>query len=334
MRGVRLLLWPAGAALGIAAEWSFRLERPGRLAAGPRGRLDPDRVRARGWSQRPESHSGPLMAATGFAWFAANFTTTGLSAFDWFGDQALYLHRGPLVHLVLSYPPAGSAAASTARRRARIRGSDLPAVWRSETGHVRARRPARRRCGAWLTPGRSAASAAPVLPRSRRRPSSPPLSPQPRRAARRSDQRAADATLLAYRGGALRAGGQPPRGLVLAPWDRAQVTDLVVDSARQDRARCATRSRERSAIPRSRSATGSRPRRLRRRSRACARHLLAEARTAASPPSSGTGSRRGAGARLRPCSTTARSSTPSRPRRDLPPRTRGCRRRSAPRLPS
>jgi len=44
------------------------------------------------------------MAATGFAWFAGNFTTAGLGPLDWLAAHALYLYRGPLVHLVLSYP--------------------------------------------------------------------------------------------------------------------------------------------------------------------------------------------------------------------------------------
>ena len=105
MRVLRLLLWPAGAALGICAEWvSFDWGDPGDwlpdLAVGwiliACGLV--------GWSRRPESRSGALMAATGFAWFAANFTTTGIAAVDWLSEQALYLHRGPLIQLVLSYP--------------------------------------------------------------------------------------------------------------------------------------------------------------------------------------------------------------------------------------
>ena len=74
------------------------------------------------------------MAATGFTWFAANFTTTGLAAVDWGSEQALYLHRGPLLHLVLSYP--GGRLARTARsrrRRARLRCGVIPAIWGSET---------------------------------------------------------------------------------------------------------------------------------------------------------------------------------------------------------
>src|SRR5215216_4623658 len=45
------------------------------------------------WSRPPSSRSGLLMAATGFAWFAGSFASA-----------ALFLHRGPLVHLLIGYP--------------------------------------------------------------------------------------------------------------------------------------------------------------------------------------------------------------------------------------
>jgi signal transduction histidine kinase len=45
------------------------------------------------WERRGESHVGPLMVLSGYAWFAGNFWA-----------QLLYLHRGPLVHLHISYP--------------------------------------------------------------------------------------------------------------------------------------------------------------------------------------------------------------------------------------
>jgi signal transduction histidine kinase len=45
------------------------------------------------WEWRPSSRSGLLMAVTGFAWFAGSFV-----------DAALFVHRGPLVHLLVGYP--------------------------------------------------------------------------------------------------------------------------------------------------------------------------------------------------------------------------------------
>jgi hypothetical protein len=45
------------------------------------------------WHRRPGSRVGPLMGFAGIAWFAGNLL-----------PAALFLHRGPLVHLHLSYP--------------------------------------------------------------------------------------------------------------------------------------------------------------------------------------------------------------------------------------
>jgi hypothetical protein len=124
VRALRLLLWPAGAAIGIGAEWvSFGWSEPGDWL--------PDLVVGWtliacglvGWSRRPESRSGALMAATGFAWFAANFAS----------EQALYLHRGPLIHLVVSYP-YGRLGGRVDRSVVAIAyvAALIPAVWRSE----------------------------------------------------------------------------------------------------------------------------------------------------------------------------------------------------------
>jgi signal transduction histidine kinase len=135
VRAPRLLLWPAGAALGIAAElvhfgWSEPSDWLPDLAVGwsliACGLL--------AWSQRPTSRSGDLMVATGFAWFAANFTTTGLAAVDWLSEQALYLHRGPLLQLVLSYP-RGRFAGRLDRAAVAIAyvAAVIPAIWGSET---------------------------------------------------------------------------------------------------------------------------------------------------------------------------------------------------------
>src|SRR5215210_3885897 len=94
MRALRLVLWPLGAAVGIAAEsrlygWSDVRHWLPDLVAGWT-------LLACGlvaWTRRPQSRSGPLLAATGLAWFMGNFSAA-----------ALYLHRGPLAHAVLTYP--------------------------------------------------------------------------------------------------------------------------------------------------------------------------------------------------------------------------------------
>jgi signal transduction histidine kinase len=45
------------------------------------------------WSRRPRAGAGPLMLLSGMAWFAGDLWST-----------LLYAHRGPLVHLLLTYP--------------------------------------------------------------------------------------------------------------------------------------------------------------------------------------------------------------------------------------
>ncbi|MFL5896161.1 MAG: sensor histidine kinase [Thermoleophilaceae bacterium] len=91
---LRRLLWPASLALGVGAEAaSFGL--------GDARHWIPDiaagwTLIACGlvaWSRWSESATGPLMAATGMAWFAGNFS-----------PALVYVHRGPLVQLVLCYP--------------------------------------------------------------------------------------------------------------------------------------------------------------------------------------------------------------------------------------
>jgi signal transduction histidine kinase len=65
-----------------------------------------------GWSRRPESWSGALLAAAGFTWFAPNFATAGTAAVDWVSAHTLYLHRAPLVVLVMTYPRGRTARSS------------------------------------------------------------------------------------------------------------------------------------------------------------------------------------------------------------------------------
>jgi signal transduction histidine kinase len=220
VRTLRLLLWPAGAALGIAAELhSFGWDDPGHwlpdLATGwaliACGLV--------GWARRPRSLSGPLLAATGFAWFAGNFS-----------DQLLYLHRGPLIHLVLSYPEGrtrGRTEKATVAAAYVI--ALVPSVWRSELatlgiavflvavagrGYVHALgRERRARLAALQATGVVGAVLAGTA------------------AARIAfpTQTATDATLWVYEGALCALAVGLLAGLVRESWARAQVTDLVVE---------------------------------------------------------------------------------------------------------
>jgi signal transduction histidine kinase len=231
MRRSLLLLWPAGAALGIAAEWTY-------FGWGEPRDWAPDLVTGWSliacgliaWSRLPDNMTGALMAATGFTWFAGNFQTTGLAGIDWLAVHALYLHRGPLVHLVLSYP-SGRPAGRVGRTAVAVGyGAALVTpVWRSETativlaallvavafhGYASAVGPERRArlLGMQATGGLAAVLAGNAIARLA----------VPTGAAD-------EATLLAYEI-ALSAGAVALLlGLLRGSWERAAVTDLVVE---------------------------------------------------------------------------------------------------------
>lgn len=57
-----------------------------------------------GVARRPDSRTGWLLVATGFAWFAGNFVGTGGGAVAWLASTLMFAHRGLLVHSVLSFP--------------------------------------------------------------------------------------------------------------------------------------------------------------------------------------------------------------------------------------
>lgn len=138
MSRLRWLLWPAGAALGIAAEWVF-------FGWGDPRHWVPDLITGWtliacglvAWSRRPESRSGSLMAAAGFSWFLGNFATTGIAGLDWVGDHARFVYLGPLVHLLVTYPTGRS---STRLERSAVAVGYVAAVvtpvWESEIATI------------------------------------------------------------------------------------------------------------------------------------------------------------------------------------------------------
>jgi signal transduction histidine kinase len=138
MRPIRLLLWPAGAALGVAAEWTlYGWSRPSDslpdLAAG--WSLIACGLVA--WSRRPDSRASVLMTTTGLLWFAGNFVNADVGWLAWVSEHLQYVYRGPLVHLVLTYPRGrptgrldrGAIAACYA-------AAFLTPVWQSKTATI------------------------------------------------------------------------------------------------------------------------------------------------------------------------------------------------------
>jgi signal transduction histidine kinase len=231
MRSLRVLLWPAGAVLGIGAEWiSFEWEDPGSwipdLATG--WTLIACGLVA--WSRRPDSRSGPLLAATGFSWFLGNFAASGLAPVGWLGEQTLYVYRGPLLQLLITYP---GGRPSSRRELAAVALGYVAAVvapvWRSEVvtivlavllvaicarAHARADGRSRqaRLIGLWAAAGLGlalAGGAAARLAIAAGEASEPSLL-------------ALEATLCALAGGLL-------AGLLAPSWERAAVTDLVIE---------------------------------------------------------------------------------------------------------
>jgi signal transduction histidine kinase len=231
MRWFRLLLWPAGAALGIAAEWVFF------GWSDPRHWV-PDLITGWSliacglvaWSRRPESRSGALMAATGFSWFFGNFATTGIAPVDWLGAHALFVYRGPLIHLLVTYP-SGRLTSRLDRAAVGVgyAAAVVTPVWRSEIAtivlavllvaicarsYLWAVGPARR---ARLLALRAAAGVGVVLAGGAAARLALPAGD-----ANELSLLALAATLCALAGGLL-------AGLLSPSWERSAVTDLVVE---------------------------------------------------------------------------------------------------------
>ena len=79
-----------GVAVAIAAAW---LARPELVVLDTLTGVTLIGVGLIAWSLRSRSRTGSLLAVSGFAWFLGSF----------FGG-AVYLHRGPLAHMLMSYP--------------------------------------------------------------------------------------------------------------------------------------------------------------------------------------------------------------------------------------
>jgi signal transduction histidine kinase len=228
---IRLVLWPVALAVGIAAEssqygWSDWRGWVPDLVAG----WSLVGCGLVGWSRRRESRSGALMAATGFAWFAPNFATTGVNALDWLSAHALYLHRGPLVQLVLTYP-RGRAVGRLERAALAVgyAAAVVTPIWRSEVGTIvlSALLITVAIAGYFRAVGRerrmrlSAVRATTLLAAG--------LAAIAWIRLTFATDTANAATLHAYQAALCVLSLGLLAGLFLAPWDRAPVTDLVVD---------------------------------------------------------------------------------------------------------
>jgi signal transduction histidine kinase len=221
----------AGVALGLTAEWvGFGWEDPRHwipdLAVGWTfigcGLV--------GWARRSESRTGPLLAATGFTWFVGTFVGVGVPAVAWLAAHLVRLHRGPLVQLVLTYP-SGRPGSRLVRGAiaAGYAAAVITPIWRSEAAtivlaglllgvcareYVRAVGPSRRarlmalQAASGLSLVLAGTAAARLL-----------LPPG----------EVSGPSLLVYEVALCVLAGGLLAGLIVAPWQRAAVADLVVE---------------------------------------------------------------------------------------------------------
>jgi signal transduction histidine kinase len=89
------------------------------------------------WDRRPVSRSGLLMVAAGAAWFLPNFALPSVPAVAWAADRTLFLYRGPLVHLLLAFPTGRTTSRLT--RVSVVLGyaaALAPGVWGSDPAAI------------------------------------------------------------------------------------------------------------------------------------------------------------------------------------------------------
>jgi signal transduction histidine kinase len=138
MRGRLGLVGLAGIAVGLTAEWvGFGWGDPRHwipdLAVG--WTLIGCGLVA--WGRRRDSRTGPLLVATGLTWFVGNFAQVGVAAVAWVAAHLVYLHRGPLVQLVLAYPSTRPGS-----RRVRVAvavgytAAMITPIWRSAVATI------------------------------------------------------------------------------------------------------------------------------------------------------------------------------------------------------
>jgi signal transduction histidine kinase len=102
---LRLAGWLAGLVFGLGAEW---LARSGQSLAAAAVDLAVGWTLIGcglvGWSRRPQSGVGPLLALAGFAWFCGTLAGSRIGAVATVGAALLFLHRGPLCQAIIGYP--------------------------------------------------------------------------------------------------------------------------------------------------------------------------------------------------------------------------------------
>jgi hypothetical protein len=120
--------------VGVLAEWVA-------YGFGDPGRWVPDLVVGWtliscgliAWRGRPASHVGALVVGSGFTWFLGNFAGAEVAWLAWVGRHGNYVHRGPLIQAVLTFP-TGSPASLLERASVAVfyTAAVLTPVWGNE----------------------------------------------------------------------------------------------------------------------------------------------------------------------------------------------------------
>jgi signal transduction histidine kinase len=223
-------LWAVGVAVGVVAEsvafgWYDPLHWLPDLAVGWTF-IGCGLLAASRW---PGNNSGLLMTTTGFTWFLGNFAAVDNQVLAWLGANAIFVHRGPLVHLILAYPVghlpgrlerAAVGAGYGAAFVAQIWRNDAATIFLaalllavSARGYLRAVDRASR---ARLLSLRASAGLSSVLI-------------AVAVASLSAGTAAGRPALFAYQVALVAIGGGIFAGLLSASWDRADVVDLVVE---------------------------------------------------------------------------------------------------------
>jgi signal transduction histidine kinase len=168
------------------------------------------------------------MAATGSTWFVGNFANVGVVAVAWVAAHLVYLYRGPLVQLVLAYPSGrpgsrlvrGAVAVGYAAAVTTIWGSEAATIvlaglllgvcareYGRAVGRARRARLIALQAAAGLSLVLAGTAAARLLP----------------------SGEVGRPTLLIYEAALCVLAGGLLAGLLVAPWQRATVADLVVE---------------------------------------------------------------------------------------------------------
>ena len=113
-RATQVVVVPAAVALGVVAEWTVLRRGPLEEAVTCQAicLAAADLVVGlalavcglAAWLSQGDSRVGPLLVASGFAWFLGTFAGSSIDSVARFGSVFVTLHRGPLVHAIVSYP--------------------------------------------------------------------------------------------------------------------------------------------------------------------------------------------------------------------------------------